>query len=85
MFIIFKPSSAVPLAEINPDDWKLELLFFDSEVNKGKDPIVDEKWIIEESSKLDRFSRTVTMQINYKNETMDRTYEPGELQIGSGV
>ncbi len=81
MFIIFKPSSAVPLAEINPDDWKLELLFFDSEVNKGKDPIVDEKWIIEESSKLDRFSRTVTMQINYKNETMDRTYEPGELQI----
>ena len=81
LFIIFKPSSAVPLAEINPDDWKLELLFFDSEVNKGKDPIVDEKWIIEESSKLDRFSRTVTMQINYKNETMDRTYEPGELQI----
>ena len=81
IFVILAPAKAVELAEINPDDWNLELLFFDNTINNGKDPIVDEKWLIGESSKIDTYSRIITMQINYKNENIDRAYEPGELQI----
>lgn len=79
-FLIFKPTHA-ELAEINPEDWTLELLFFDSTVNKGRDPIVNEEWIIESSGRSDTFERTITMQVNYRNENIDRDYAPGELQI----
>ena len=75
-------ASAIELAEITPDDWSLELIFFDSTVNKGKTPLTAVDWQIDESTASDTFSRTITMQINYQNNIESgKAYEPGQLQI----
>ena len=76
-------TNAATLAELNPDDWNLELVFFDSTVNKGKDPLTNVNWTINgnDLSYSSTQSRTITMQVNYKNAHVDRTYQPGELQI----
>jgi hypothetical protein len=76
-------TSAVDLAELNPDDWDLELVFFDSTVNKGKDPLTNVNWTIngEDLAYNATETRTITLQVNYKNAHVDRTYGPGELQI----
>ena len=58
-------ASAIGLAEITPDDWSLELIFFDSTVNKGKTPLTAVDWQIDESTASDTFSRTITMQITW--------------------
>lgn len=69
------------LAELNPDDWYLELVFFDSTVNKGKDPVTNEQWIIDTSGVSNSYSRNIIMQVSYRNYELDRDYAPGELQI----
>ena len=76
-------TNAATLAELNPDDWNLELVFFDSTVNKGKDPLTNVNWTIDGNNLAynGTETRTITMQVNYKNAHVDRTYEPGELQI----
>ena len=73
--------ASVELADINPDDWKLELFFLDENINNGKDPVVDAEWIIDESTHKTTYSHIFTLQVNYKNENITEDYEPGELQI----
>ena len=77
----FNFTNATDLAELDPDDWNLELVFFDETVNNGKDPITNVNWNIASSEPLETFSRSIKMQVNYRNEDVKRTYAPGELQI----
>ncbi len=81
-FLIARANFAnAALAELNPDDWSLELILFDDDVNNGKDPLTSIDWTIEDSAPEDRPVKTITLQVNYRNSNVDRTYEPGELQI----
>ncbi|MDO4219818.1 MAG: Cna B-type domain-containing protein [Candidatus Saccharibacteria bacterium] len=79
-FLIARANFANALVEL-PDDWSLELVFFDEDVNNGKDPITNLQWTIDESTPYDKFTKVIKLQVNYRNENVDRTYEPGELKI----
>lgn len=72
---------AVTPAELNPDDWDLELAFFDSTVDEGRTPLTNEQWLLPTSYAPSDYERIVTLQITYRNEHVSRDYAPGELQI----
>ena len=81
-FFVAKANFArAALADLNPDDWSLELILFDDDVNNGRDPLTNIDWTIDDSIPADHFTKTITLQVNYRNNNVDRTYEPGELQI----
>lgn len=69
------------LATLNPDDWTLQAFLFDADVNNGIEPLSSVDWMIESSERDETFNRQITVQVNYRNDLVDRTYEPGELEI----
>lgn len=74
-------ANAVDPAPLNPDDWNLELAFFDSTVDDGRTPLTNEQWLLPTSYAPSDYERIVTLQITYRNEHVSRDYAPGELQI----
>lgn len=58
------------------DNWELELVFYDSTVDDGKTPLTEINW-----NATTNETRIITVQINYKNENVTRTYEQGDLKI----
>lgn len=69
------------LATLDPEDWTLQTFLFDDSIDDGTTPLSSVDWTIESSERNETFERMVTLQINYRNELVDRTYEPGELEI----
>ena len=61
-------------AQLNAEDWDLELAFFDSTVDNGLTPITNEQWNISSSPAANEYERIVTMQVTYRNENVDRDY-----------
>lgn len=74
-------ANAVDPAPLNPDDWNLELAFFDSTVDEGRTPLTNEQWLLPTSYAPSDYQRIVTLQITYRNENVSRDYAAGELQI----
>ena len=73
--------TAVTPAELNPDDWDLELAFFDTSVDEGLTPLTNVQWLLPSSPAESDYDRIVTLQVTYRNEHVSRDYAPGELQI----
>ena len=69
------------LAEINPSDWRLEAFFLDPEIDSGQTPIQNAVWNTGEVMSYDWVNHVITLQINYHNNNVSRTYAPGELEI----
>lgn len=70
--------------EVTPtesDNWSLDLVFYDSSVDDGKTPLKSIDWDASDGGYGDGESRTITVQINYKNTNAVRTYQPGELEL----
>ncbi len=62
------------------DGWELHLLYYDSETDHGETALLPEQEIIWDATESSR-SRTFRIQIHYKNEKTERSWQPGELMI----
>ena len=80
-FLRMNASAEDNLAEINPDDWRLEAFFLDIEADNGRNPVRDATWDTGELSYSNQVNRIYTLQVNYHNENMNQSYQPGELQL----
>ena len=80
---IFRMSASAEdnLAEVNPEDWRLETFFLDIEADNGRTPVQDASWDTGEVSYMEEMNRVFTLQVNYHNNNMSQTYQPGELQL----
>lgn len=67
--------------EIITDNWKIDLVFYDSTVDNGKTPLPEIVWDATDDGFEDGEERVITVQINYKNDSTETTYEPGELEL----
>ena len=77
----FLGTAKAELATLNPEDWMLEVILFDMGVNNGYTPLTNVDWTINTSERNEVFDRQITMQVNYRNESVDRTYGVDELEI----
>ncbi len=70
-------------AVINADGnyWSLDIKFFDSEVDNGHTPLTEINWngTVDHLNKLP--TRTIRVQITYRNTGSDKAYAPGELTL----
>ncbi len=73
--------NAATLADLNPDAWHMELIFFDSTVNGGREPLTEIDWQIADSTISETQMRVIKYQINYSNPDAQSSYAPGELEI----
>ena len=80
-FLRTSASAEDNLAEVNPDDWRLEAFFLDIEADNGRNPVQDATWDTGELSYSNQVNRVFTLQVNYHNENMNQSYQPGELQL----
>ena len=80
--------------EIVTDNWVLDIVFYDSSVDKTmmntdgtfnedgkKTPLTSINWDASDGSYKDGEPRIIVIQINYKNNNAITTYQPGELEI----
>lgn len=67
--------------EPSTDNWELGLVFYDSTVDNGKTPLTSIDWDASDGSYFNGDTRTITVQINYKNTNAITTYQPGDLKI----
>ena len=67
--------------EILLDNWKLDIVFYDSTVDNGKTPLTEINWDASDGSYKNGEPRVITVQINYQNTSAVTTYQPGELSI----
>ena len=72
---LFKASDEVEL-----DNWEISTVFYDSTVNDGKTPLTEINWVEPEDNK-DGATRTIIVQINYKNTNVTNEYHPRSLKI----
>lgn len=73
--------SAGEVTPTESDNWSLDLVFYDSSVDGGKTPLKSINWDASDGGYGEGESRTITVQINYKNTNAVRTYQPGELEL----
>ena len=62
--------------EVVTDNWELGIVFYDSTVDGGRTQLSAINW-----NAITTESRTITIQVNYKNDSAVTTYNPGELTI----
>ena len=67
--------------EILTDNWEISTVFYDSTVDNGTTPLTEINWDASDESYREGTSRTIIVQINYKNNSAVTTYQPGELKI----
>ena len=67
--------------EPTEDGWELSLVFYDSTVDGGTTPLQEINWDASSTAYNVANSRTITVQINYKNTNTVTEYEPGTLEI----
>ena len=67
--------------EVLTDNWELGVVFYDSTVDNGKTPLTEINWDASDGGYKEGTPRTITVQINYKNNSAVTTYQPGELEI----
>ena len=67
--------------EVILDNWELGLVFYDSTVNNGNTPLTEINWDASDGGYGYGTSRTIKIQVNYKNDSAVTTYNPGELEI----
>ena len=67
--------------EPTEDGWELSLVFYDSTVDGGTTPLQAINWDASSTAYNVANSRTITVQINYKNTNTVTEYEPGTLEI----
>ena len=63
------------------DNWELELVFYDSAVDNGNTPLTYIDWDASDGGYSDEYTRTIRMQIKYRNTQAVTTYEVGTLKI----
>ncbi len=76
IYKIFKADNEVEL-----DNWEISTVFYDSTVNDGKTPLTEINWDASDGGCNVGETRTITVQINYKNSNTIQDYERGELKI----
>ena len=67
--------------EILTDNWELGVVFYDSTIDSGTTPLTEINWDASTGDYKTEERRTITIQINYKNNSAITTYQPGELEI----
>ena len=67
--------------ESTQDGWELSLVFYDSTVDNGTTPLQAINWDASNGGYSTGTSRTITVQINYKNTNTVTEYEPETLEI----
>ena len=63
--------------EVIKDNWEIGVVFYDSSVNNGNTPLQSINW---NATDYDE-KRTIIVQINYRNDSCSKTYNPNELSI----
>ena len=58
------------------EGWDLSLIMYDSAVDSGKIQLTEDIWNATEQE-----TRVITVQLNYKNEDVKKTYNPGDLKF----
>ena len=77
---INRNNGANALAEVSSDVWSIDLGFFDTKTDGGNTKLNNLDWYLAEGE-YDRDGRTITFQINYSAQNVDKEYKPGDLQI----
>ena len=67
--------------EILTDNWKFDIVFYDSSVDNGKTPLTEINWDASDGTYGAGSARTIIVQINYDNSNISQTFNEGELQI----
>ena len=67
--------------EILYENWELSTVFYDSTVDTGVTPLTSITWDASDGDYRAGTPRTITVQINYKNDSAVTDYDIGELQI----
>ncbi len=89
LFLIFNPNNQYSskmnklemLEGTEDDNWELSVVFYDSTVDNGTTPLTFIDWDASDGSYKAGQTRTITIQINYKNTNTMTTYNPGDLKI----
>ena len=54
--------------EVLTDNWKFDIVFYDSSVDNGKTPLTEINWDASDGGYGEGTPRVITVQINYKND-----------------
>ena len=65
--------------EIELDNWEISTVFYDSTVNNGKTPLTEINWDASNTAYSQSETRTIKVQINYKNTNCLRDYDIGDI------
>lgn len=74
-------SSKMENTEVELDNWEISTVFYDSTVDGGVTPLTEINWDASNNLYTEDEERTITIQINYKNNNTITNYKSGELQI----
>ncbi len=66
--------------EVELDNWEISTVFYDSTVNDGQTPLTEINWDNGTNHPY-MDTRTIVVQINYKNSNSVQEYKPGDLII----
>jgi len=67
--------------EIELDNWEISTVFYDSTVNEGKTPLTEINWDASDGGYGTGETRTITVQITYKNTNTANDYPKNSLEI----
>ena len=60
--------------ELEPDNWEISTVFYDSTVNNGNTPLTEINWDASDGGYGEGETRIIKVQINYKNTNVQRKY-----------
>ena len=64
------------------DNWEISAVFYDSTVDGGVTPLTEINWDASDGDYRYGETRTITVQINYRNRNTVTAYNKDELTIG---
>ena len=67
--------------DLELDNWEISTVFYDSTVDNGNTPLTEIDWDASNLSFDEEESRTITLQMNYKNTNCNKDYLPGDVTI----